>query len=328
MPTMLYDHGAVPICRAERGGRVESVHLGHAVVVGPDGVREAWGDPSAAIFPRSSCKMFQALPMLEAGLDPGPERLALACASHDGAAIHTGRVGAWMRDLGLSDDDFRCGAHEPKDRAARDALIRSGEGPRQVHNNCSGKHAGFLAMTKHLGAGPDYVDPGHPLQRAVRAAFEEVTGEESPGYGIDGCSAPNFVCTLEGLARGAMRFATAREGDARGRAMIAAREAMMRHPDLVAGEGRACTVLMRATSEPVALKTGAEGVFLAILPGRGLGVAVKAADGATRAAESAVAEILVRLGALDPAHPGARAFRDPVQRNWRGIETGRIAPAL
>ncbi|MGR3540138.1 MAG: asparaginase [Hasllibacter sp.] len=321
-------NGAVPICHVERGGRLESVHRGHAVVMGADGIRAAWGDPDALIYPRSSCKMIQALPMLEAGLDPGPERLALACASHEGAAIHTERVRAWLSDLGLGEGDLRCGAHEPKDREARDRLIRAGEAPDQVHNNCSGKHAGFLAMTRHLGAGPDYVDPDHPLQRAIRTAFEEVTGEDSPGYGIDGCSAPNFLCTLGGLARAAMRFATAGEGDARGRAMTAATEAMIAHPDLVAGEGRACTVLMRACSEPVALKTGAEGVYLAILPRRGLGVAVKAADGATRAAECAVAEVLVRLGALDPASEGARAFRDPVQRNWRGIETGRLAPAL
>ena len=328
MPTMKAGNAAVPICHVERGGRIESVHHGHAVVLGPGGIRAAWGDPSAVIFPRSSCKMVQALPMLEAGLDPGPERLALACASHDGAAIHTDRVRAWLSDLGLGESDLRCGAHEPKDRAARDGLIRSGAAPDQVHNNCSGKHAGFLAITRHLRAGPEYVDPDHPLQRAIRTAFEEVTGEESPGYGIDGCSAPNFACTLEGLARAAMRFATAGEGDARGRAMSRAREAMMRHPDLVAGEGRACTVLMRAAAEPLALKTGAEGVFLAILPRQGLGVAVKAADGATRAAECAVADVLVRLGALDPAHPGARAFRDPPIRNWRGVETGRIVPAL
>jgi L-asparaginase II len=166
------------------------------------------------------------------------------------------------------------------------------------------------------------------VQQAALAAFEEVTGEASPGYGIDGCSAPNFATTLTGLARAMARFATASgDGDTRQRAMHRLTRAMAIHPDLVAGEGRSCTELMRAMDGRVAIKTGAEGVFVAILPERGIGLALKIADGATRAAEAALVALLVRLGALDPAHPAARRRLDAVQRNWRGTETGIIRAA-
>lgn len=313
----------VPLAEVWRGDFLECVHRGHAVVVAPGGeVVEAWGDPSLTLLPRSSCKMVQALPMAEVGVEAAPERLALACASHEGAAIHTGLAASWLAGIGAAEDDYRCGPQMPADRDARGALIRAGEAPGQIHNNCSGKHAGFLALSRHMGAGPDYVDPAHPVQRAVRAAFEEVTGEDSPGFGIDGCSAPNFACTTRGLATAMARFAAAEETGARGRAMVALRDAMAARPELVAGEGRACTTLMRAM-DGVAVKTGAEGVFAAILPRQGLGVALKVADGARRASECAIAAILARLGVLDPAHPLVEA---PV-RNWRGLVTGAVRPA-
>lgn len=314
-----------------RGGRLESQHLGHAVVVdGSGAVAEAWGDPDAVIFPRSSCKMIQALPLLESGAAAAAgltdAQLALACASHSGAEIHTRAVTDWLAAIGRTEADLRCGAHWPGDIPARDALIRARAEPCQIHNNCSGKHTGFLTLARHLGAGPDYVALDHPVQRAVKTAFEEVTGETSPGHGIDGCSAPNFACTLAGLARAMARFAAAEESGARGRAMVRLREAMAAYPEMVAGEGRACTELMRAM-DGVAVKTGAEAVYVAILPRQRLGIALKIVDGGTRAAELAIAELLIRAGVLDPAHPAARRLRDAVQRNWRGIEVGLFRAA-
>ena len=142
---------AQPMIEVWRGGRCESAHLGHAVVMGTDGeVREAWGDPAAIIYPRSSCKMVQALPLLEtgAGAHLTREQLALACASHNGAAIHTERVSRWLADLGLGDDDLRCGTQWPDDRPASIGLIKTDASPCQIHNNCSGKHAGFLTLSK------------------------------------------------------------------------------------------------------------------------------------------------------------------------------------
>lgn len=328
--------GAVAMVELWRGGRLESSHAGHAVVCGPDGgVIESWGDAAAVIYPRSSCKMVQALPLVESGAADAvgltDRQLALACASHQGAALHVGAVQDWLANLGLAEGDLRCGAHEPYDRAERDRLIRAGTPPCQCHNNCSGKHVGMLTATRHLRAGPEYVEPDHPLQQAIRTAFDEVTAEPSPGYGIDGCSAPNFATSLAGLARGMAFFATARDdGDARQRAAARLTRAMARHPEMVAGEGRACTELMRAMGGRVAIKTGAEGVFVAIAPDRGLGMAVKIADGAGRAAEAVIAALLVRHGLADAAHPAVIRRMAPVQRNWRGLETGdlRLVPGL
>ena len=318
--------GDIVLVEAWRGGRLESRHRGHAVICDAGGtIRAAWGDPGSIVFPRSSCKMVQALPLAESGAELTPEQLALACASHHGARIHTARVDRWMGDLGLTDDAFRCGPEAPRDRETRHAMIRAGGSPCQVHNNCSGKHAGFLMLAQRLGAGPDYIDLDHPVQRQVRAAFEDVTGEASPGHGIDGCSAPNFATSLHGLARAMASFASARDrSGARAEAQARLVDAMLRHPELVAGEGRACTELMRAMGGRVAIKTGAEGVFVAILPEQRLGVALKISDGATRASECAIARILVNLGVLDAAHPAAQARLAPTLRNRRGIEVGEL----
>jgi L-asparaginase II len=322
--------GAVELVELWRGDLLESVHRGHAVVCDAAGqVVAAWGDPGAVIFPRSSSKMIQALPLLESGAGAGlsPERLALACASHGGALMHTERVAAWLSEMGLGDGDLRCGAHMPSDRPTAEGMIRDGERPCQVHNNCSGKHTGFLALARHLRAGPEYVEIDHPVQVAARGAFEEVTGETSPGWGVDGCSAPNFACTVGGLARAMAGFARPGAG-ARGEAQRRLVAAMMAHPELVAGEGRACTELMRACEGRAAFKTGAEGVYVAILPEAGLGVALKIEDGATRASEAVTAAILARLGVVEAAHPVVERLTAGAQRNWRGIVTGRIVTRL
>lgn len=323
----------VPMVELWRGGLLESTHLGHAVICDERGeIVEAWGDPQAVIFPRSSCKMLQALPLIESGAAAATgltdRQLALACASHEGAALHVNAVRDWLGTIGLAEPDMRCGAHEPNDRAERNHLVEAHERPCQLHNNCSGKHAGFLTFNRHIGGGSEYVELDHPLQKAVKDAFEDVTGEASPGYGIDGCSAPNFATSVHGLARAMARFAAAREdGSARERAMHSLTRAMATYPEMVAGEGRACTELMRAMGGKVAIKTGAEAVFVAIIPELKRGIALKVTDGGTRGSEGAIAALLVKLGVLDPDHPATRKRLNAVQKNWRGIETGEIRAA-
>ena len=313
-----------------RGGRCESLHLGHAVICDRDGVVEAWGAPDEVIFPRSSCKMVQALPLVESGAADAAglseRQLALACASHSGAAMHAEAIGDWLTGLELDEADLRCGCHMPRDKDENRRLTCSDTAPDQRHNNCSGKHAGFLTLNRHLGGGAEYVEPDHPVQIAAKAAFEEVTGETSPGFGIDGCSAPNHACSLQGLARGMARFADP-GSDLRGQAMRRLVDAMRKYPEMVAGEGRACTDLMRAMRGRVAVKTGAEGVFVAILPEQGLGVAVKAQDGATRASEAAITALLVHLEVLDRNDPVVAALLTGPMRNWRGIVTGEMRTA-
>ena len=322
---------AVRMAEVTRGPILESVHDGHAVIARPDGtVVESWGDPALVTLPRSSVKILQALPLLEsgAGAELSSEQLALACASHSGERMHVARVAAWLSDLGLDEHALCCGPQPSRDDALAEEMIRAGEPVTRLFNNCSGKHAGFLTLARHLGAGPDYVEPDHPVQKAVRAAFEEMTGETSPGYGIDGCSAPNFATRLSALATAMARVAAAEDGaDARQSAAVRLREAMMTHPELVAGTGRACTAIMRAATEPLAVKTGAEGVFIAILPRQKLGVALKIADGATRASEAAIVALLVRLGALDPAHPDVAGYLKKPILNWDGLVTGAVTPA-
>lgn len=323
----------VPLAEIWRGPFLESVHLGHAVIVDETGqIVEAWGDPMATVLPRSSSKMLQALPLIESGAADafglGPEHLALACASHNGAAIHTDRVRAWLDHLGMTDDDFRCGPQMPDDPQAHKSLLCSDASPCQYHNNCSGKHSGFLTLNKHIGGGAEYVDPSHPVQKAVLDAFEEVTQETSPGFGIDGCSAPNFATSLLGMARAMAFFANAQEGQGpRASAAARLRQAMVAFPELVAGEGRACTELMRATDGRVALKTGAEAFFVAIVPEKGWGIALKVMDGSTRGSECAIAAILAKYGLLDAQHPATLKRMNAPIRNRRGIETGTIRPA-
>ena len=320
----------IPMVELWRGGLLESTHLGHAVLVDDTGqIVQAWGDPERIIFPRSSCKMIQALPLVESGAADAfgltTAQLALSCASHQGAALHVNAARDWLAGIGLGEPDLRCGSHEPYDKAERDRLICDHEGPCQLHNNCSGKHSGFLSVTKHLKAGPEYVEIDHPLQKAIRAATEEVTGEAVAGYGIDGCSAPNFAMSVAGLARAMAEFAKAGAGGSvRERAMQRLRDAMAAHPEYVAGEGRSCTELMRAMGGRVAIKTGAEAVFIAMIPEKKLGLAMKIEDGNSRASEAALVGILTQLGVLDAAHPMAQKRLPAPQTNCRGFTTGEL----
>jgi L-asparaginase II len=316
---------ATVLAEVFRGPLLESVHLGHAVIARPDGsIVESWGDPDHVTYPRSSAKMIQALPLMEsgAGTHLTSEQLALACASHSGERRHVEKVARWLADLGLDEHALCCGPQESRDEELARAMIRHGEPVTRLFNNCSGKHAGFLTLTKALGAGPDYVDPDHPVQTRVKAAFEEVTGLDSPCHGIDGCSAPNFATTIRGLARAMAQFA-----EATGGAKAVLRDAMIAHPELVSGRGRACAALMQAAREPVAIKTGAEGVFIGILPKQHLGIALKVGDGATRASEAAIAALLVRLGAADAANPTVARYLDMPLSNWDGLVVGAVRPS-
>ncbi len=325
--------GSALLAEVWRGDFLECVHRGGAVVCDPSGeIAHAWGDPGRVVLPRSSSKMLQALPLVESGAADAAgltsEHLALACASHNGAAIHTTRVARWLADIGLGEADLMCGPQQPGDADAAEALRASGEAPCQIHNNCSGKHAGFLTLGRRLGAGPEYIDSTHPVQTAAKEAVYAMSGDDDLGHAIDGCSAPNFAVTLRGMATAMARMAApGAVGGTRARAAERLVAAMARHPELVAGEGRACTRQMRATGGAAVVKTGAEGFFVGMLPDRGLGFALKIDDGATRASECAATALLVRLGVADPAHPDIAALLSAPQRNRREIVVGRISPA-
>jgi len=318
------------MCEIWRGSYLESVHTGMAVICDKDGeISHQWGDPNALILPRSSAKMMQAIPLIISGAEKkfsiGEDLLALACASHNAAEIHLSRVLGWLSHLGFSETDLRCGPQPSKDPYIKKQMLEKGRSPCQIHNNCSGKHAGFLSVSRHLNAGPEYTDPDHPVQLMVMDVFQELTQNKVDGITIDGCSAPNPAIPLYSLAKAMSWFATAHKRDDQlSKAALKLRNAMVNHPELVAGELRACTNLMKACEKKAILKTGAEGVFVAILPELEKGIALKIFDGGTRASECAIASLLIQLGVLNPNHPTALAYTHAPILNWRKIQTGMM----
>ena len=318
------------MCEIWRGSYLESVHTGMAVICDKDGeISHQWGDPNALILPRSSAKMMQAIPLIISGAEKkfsiGEDLLALACASHNAAEIHLSRVLGWLSHLGFSETDLRCGPQPSKDPYVKKQMLEIGQSPCQIHNNCSGKHAGFLSVSRHLNAGPEYTDPDHPVQLMVMDVFQELTQNKVDGITIDGCSAPNPAIPLYSLAKVMSWFATAHKRDDQlSKAALKLRNAMVNYPELVAGDLRACTNLMKACEKKAILKTGAEGVFVAILPELEKGIALKIFDGGTRASECAIASLLIQLGILNPNHPTALAYTHAPILNWRKIETGMM----
>ncbi len=321
------------LVEVHRGPFLESAHFGHAVICDDSGqIVKAWGDEKLVTLPRSSVKMIQALPLITSGAAEAygltDRHLALSCASHQGAAIHTEFVSEWLNNLDLGDDDLRCGPQMPDDKTARTALIKGDHTPCQWHNNCSGKHSGFLTLSKHLKAGAEYIELDHPVQKVALEVFEMVTGATSPGFGIDGCSAPNFAARLADIAKAMAWFASsAGRSDSASSAASRLVDAMRAHPLLVAGEGRACTELMEAMGGRAAIKTGAEGFFAAILPEQKWGIALKITDGGARASACALATLLAEIGVLDRSHPIAQKYLKTAVLNRRGIETGHIRGA-
>ncbi|GAB4086556.1 asparaginase [Myceligenerans cantabricum] len=296
---------AAPLAHVLRGGIVESVHLGHLVVLGPDGaVRLAIGDPDVVIWPRSSLKPVQALAMLDHGLDVPDPLLALVAASHNGEPFHRAGVREILGRAGLTPVDLRntpdMPLHAPSAFAwqmADHVEEGDGPGPAPVAQNCSGKHAGMLATCVAAGwSREDYLDVDHPLQVAVRARIVALTGAEPDAVTVDGCGAPLFSSTLSGLARAFGRIAGAADGP---EARLA--RAMNAHPEMVGGDGREATFAMRAVPGLVA-KDGADGVYGAGLPD-GSAVAFKVLDGGPRPRPAILAAALRVAGAGDV--PGA-----------------------
>lgn len=324
------------VVEVTRGPLVESRHRGAIAVVDAHGNRRAAiGDVEAAVFPRSSVKLIQALPLVESGAADafgyGMEELALACASHGGERRHVAIVRRMLEKCGRSPADLECGVQVPSNRAAADALIRVDQAPSPLYNNCSGKHAGFICLARHLGVDPKgYVASDHPVQRAVTAALAATTGTPlgTDVCAVDGCSIPAYAVPLDRLA---LAFAglVSGEGQPPQRAAAARRlfDACMGDPSLVAGTGRFCTELMADFSGRVFVKSGAEGVYCGAIPEIGLGIAVKCDDGATRAAETMMAAVLAALlpmTAAERALFGERLVR-PVESRV-GVKVGEIRP--
>ncbi len=314
-----------------RGHRVESSHRGALIVADAHGKAVlALGDVERPVYPRSAVKAIQALPLVESGAADafgfGARELALAQSSHSGEPAHVAGVAAMLAAIGLDAGALECGTHAPGDPEAAAALVKSGDTPSALHNNCSGKHAGFLAVCCHRGWDHrGYVAPTHPMQGEVRTALSDVTGTplSAGDCGTDGCSVPTYAVPLRALAQGFARFGTG-EGLAADRAAAARRirEAAISDAFYVAGSRRFCTDAMTMMAGAAMVKTGAEGVFCGALPDLGLGVALKCDDGDGRGSEATMAAVLAWLL---PEHADALSrWTDAPVLTHRGMRVGSV----
>ncbi len=328
------------IADVTRGTRVESAHRGAYVVVDAAGaVVEAGGDVAAPVFPRSALKLLQALPLVESGAADAhaltTEELAMAGASHSSEPGHVACVRGMLARIGLDEAALGCGAHWPLfGHEPFAAMACRGEAPTRAHNNCSGKHAGFLLASHALGApAAGYLERAHPIQAEARHVIETL-GETTLGddfCGSDGCSAPTYALPLENFARAFARLAAGvGVGPERAKAAERLMQAAMAAPWHVAGTGRACTDVMRAAQGRLYAKTGAEGVYVAVLPEEGLAMAMKCEDGAARAVEVLLGRLAARYLKSAPAAvvDAVAAFAEKPVKDWNGAAVGAARAAI
>ena len=331
------------LVHALRGGIVESFHRGALAIVDGDGALvRALGDIQRPVFPRSACKVLQALPLVASGAADAfglsDAELALACASHSGEPAHAATAASMLAKAGLDVSALECGAHWPYADSAIKAMARAGEQPSALHNNCSGKHAGFVCvgclMARAAGREPaeylrGYIAREHPVMREVTAALAATTGADlaQAPVGTDGCSIPTYAIALRQLAHA---FARVGSGiglsDDHARAAKRLRQAVAAAPFHVGGTLKFDSRVMQRLGARVFCKVGAEGVYCAALPEQGLGIAIKMDDGNTaRAAEAVMAAVIEALLPLaDDDAAFMRGFSDAALVNWNGIEVGRL----
>jgi L-asparaginase II len=319
----------VPLIELTRGDTLENQHAGAIAVVDAHGKLLAHaGDPHWMTFTRSTLKALQALPFMQAG---GPralgftqEQVAMMCASHSGEPMHVEQVQHMLDRAGVGYQRLQCGCHVPY-------YVDLGVGPApehidQRHHNCSGKHAGFLAYCVQHGLSlEDYLDPGHPLQQAIRRDVARAAGlpPQDLRPGIDGCSAPNYAMPLSGLARAYARLATGAQDTEFGASFAQLAAAMTAHPDLVSGTGRNDQAFMRAGRGDWVTKVGADGVQAIASRSRGQAIAIKIGDGNKTALFAASVAALDQLGWLDERQrEELLPWRAEVIDNWRGIQVG------
>ena len=317
------------IAEVTRGGIVESRHTGAFAVVDGDGkLIKSAGDFAVPIFPRSAIKAFQFVPVIESGAVDHfgftDEEVALACSSHNGEPEHVRVARSMLQKAGENEAHYECGAHWPSNLEAHHDAVRAGGEALQVHNNCSGKHAGMLALARQLGANSkDYVNIDHPVQLAIAeviARYCEVD-VKALTWGIDGCSVPTWAFPLSNMALGFARLTET----AAGKRII---EAVRKHPFMVAGTKRFDTKVMQEVPR-VFVKTGAEGVYCGCIPHAHIGVALKCDDGASRAAETAMASLLASLDVWTPEEKEKlQGFAHTDLKNWRKIPVGDVHAKL
>ncbi|MDY6964603.1 MAG: asparaginase [Halobacteriota archaeon] len=325
------------LVEVRRNGLVESVHKGSIAVTDIEGKLVAsFGDPEDVTFMRSAAKPLQAIPVVEIGAAERfhltDEEIAVMCGSHSGQPFHVEAVKSALSKIGLDERDLRCGARYPLHRSSANELILKKEEPGPVHNPCSGKHTGMLAISIFMGyPTKDYYEADHPAQQLILESISDMAevGKDQIRIGIDGCGVPVHGIPLKNMALAFAKLASPR--DLRREKKRAAERvvcAMQSHPEMVAGSGRLCTVLMHATKK-IITKIGAEGVYCVGVPEKNIGIAVKIEDGGDRAIGPVVIEVLDQLGILseDELRSLQRYHYHPVKTHQKVI-IGVISPAL
>ena len=315
-----------------RGSMVESFFRGAYVIADARGeIIDSVGDSRRPIYPRSALKLLQALAVLESGAGDAfhlsDEEIALSCSSHNGEERHVMLVNQWLKRLGFGCDVLACGIHAPLGKEAALTLVREGRSPTPAHNACSGKHAGFVTLALHLKVPvKSYAQMEHPVQQAVHRLVEDMTGVDiaTAPQGIDGCQIPVIGMPLQNLAIAMAKIAQPQILGAslksNAQKMIAA---VQRHPDLLAGTKRFCTEIIKESNGQIIAKMGADGVFTAILPEKGWGIALKIDDGHLRAAEVALMGILKKHHLLTE-NPNWQRWLNPPIKNWNKEVVGEI----
>ena len=313
---------------------IESCHRGSAVVVNSKGETVfAIGNTDRKIYPRSSLKLFQAIPLLESGaadrFEMSDSEIALACASHSAEPRHTDTVLSWLDRLGLDTDDLECGSVWPVSDEVRHQLVASGKSPTRVHQTCSGKHSGMLTLARHLGVETNgYSGHQHPTQKAWMKTLSELIEVDvaAQEWERDGCGMPAVCLPMERVAYGCALFADHHVvGGNRGQAMSRIISALQAYPGMIAGAGRCCTAVIQESNGTVLVKTGAEGVYAGVLTELGLGLTLKIDDGATRASEVALGALLKKLGTIDARmYEQLGVYFEPKVFNSQNRVTGKI----
>ncbi|RCX06942.1 asparaginase [Marinomonas foliarum] len=317
-----------------RGGIVESEHNIKAVIVSSMGeVIESWGDVEALVYPRSAIKAMQALAFIEMG---GAERfgfsddeISICCASHNGEPEHVATVQSMLDKLASTEADFECGCHWPMRVEAGYVLAGEGKEPNQLHNNCSGKHAGMLGLAKLLGVSSEgYIGIDHPVQQKIADTMADMCDYDysTAPWSPDGCSAPTWAMPLTNLALAFAKFASPDSlSTERQKACKTLYDAVVEYPFMVAGTARYCTDMMRILQKRVFLKVGAEGVYIAAIPELKLAIALKCDDGAVRAAESVMTALLDHVGITSfVANNIMQKYRSVTLKNWEKRKTGEV----
>ena len=319
------------IAEVTRGAIVESRHRGAYCVMDKAGKQIlAEGDLKTLIYPRSAIKAFQCLPVIESGaanrFGLNDEEIALCCSSHSGEAEHVRVAHSILQKAGIDEACYECGVHAPAFKQAAYQLVREGLEPQQIHNSCSGKHAGMLALAKQLNADHhNYVLPGHPVQKAIAKTIERMCDVDlsAAPMGVDGCSVPTWAMPLSNIALGFAKLA-----DVDNQAALRITNAARAHPFMIAGTRQFDTRVMQAVPR-LFIKFGTEGVYCGSIPHAGLGFALKCDDGATRAAEVASISVVLKLDVWTEAERATLAgFQHETFINWRKIEVGEVHAKL